>query len=137
MATQVYRNPEEIRALSNVLVLIQPFLYGPYFMHVLETTNLPYVLILSLFTALITAGLLTISRICEDPFNERHTDGVRVTAVFREIDYSLHSTLEGAAQWIAGEIDVSGVEMVHGDARELGPSHDVYRPLCSHYDTGR
>jgi hypothetical protein len=138
---QVYRNPEEIRAFSIVLVCLQPFLYGPYYIHVAQSTSVGFAVLFALFCGFITVrvmwsvvrllgsmlarrscsrsgawlhgsqrpvrrardalprsiaaclptkciqrimwvtqvGLLTMSRLMEDPFNEEHVDGVRVS----------------------------------------------------------
>jgi hypothetical protein len=139
----VYRNPEEIRAFSIVLVCLQPFLYGPYYIYVAQSTSVGFAVLFALFCGFITVrmmwsvvhmlcwmlarrscsrsaawlhavaseapvrrardalprsiaaclptkyiqrtmwvtqvGLLTMSRLMEDPFNEQHVDGVRVS----------------------------------------------------------
>ena len=56
------------------------------------------------------------------------------------MEYSLHATLEGAAEWLAGG-DVSATTLHHGHASRGTAAESVYDPvLCpfdSHYDIGR
>jgi hypothetical protein len=90
----VYRNPEEVRAFSVVLVCVQPFLYGPYYVYIAQSTSMGFAVLFALFCGFITVGLLSMSRLMEDPFTEHHVDGVRVTGLFAEVEYCLHATLE-------------------------------------------
>jgi hypothetical protein len=56
------------------------------------------------------------------------------------VEYSLHATLEGAEQWLAGG-DVSATALHHGHMQRGTAAESVYDPVLhpfdSHYDIGR
>lgn len=77
------------------------------------------------------------SRLLEDPFNELHMDGIRVSAIFLEIEYALYSYLDGGSDWIAGTVDVQTTFLSHKGARDSCEVHSKYHPFDSQYDLGR
>jgi hypothetical protein len=56
------------------------------------------------------------------------------------VEYSLHATLEGAEQWLAGG-NVSATALHHGHVERGAAAESVYDPVMhpfdSHYDIGR
>ena len=54
----MYRNPEEIRAFSIVLVCLQPFLYGPYYVYVAQSTSVGFAVLFALFCGFITVRII-------------------------------------------------------------------------------
>ena len=95
-----YRTPLSTRSIGRAFIFFLPWLNGPYFAHVYESTNYTFIMILAVFTYLVLLGLLNTQIGLEDPFVSDFvswTPGVDTV----KLDYELASLLQALEQHFA------------------------------------
>jgi hypothetical protein len=63
-----YRTPQATRSFGRVYTLLLPWMMGPYWAWVAETTSTAYATLLAAFTLVVLLGLLNVQQGLEDPF---------------------------------------------------------------------
>lgn len=97
---KAYRTPQATRSFGRVYLLILPWLSGPYFAWIFESTSYAYAITLSCMTFLIVYGLLTTQHSLEDPFvSDARSWAPRIDNV--KLDYEMSLVLQGLEQYYA------------------------------------
>lgn len=93
-----YRTPQATRSFGRAYILLLPWLTGPYFVWVFESTSLAYAIILASFTFLVLLGLLHAQQSLEDPFvteNDSFTPGIDNV----KLEFEMATVLQAMAQY--------------------------------------
>jgi hypothetical protein len=95
-----YRTPQATRSFGLAYILILPWMSGPYFAYVFETTNYAFTLSLAAFTFLVLLGLLNTQKSLEDPFYADYrswTPGIDTV----KLDFEMAVVLQSLEQFYA------------------------------------
>lgn len=95
-----YRSPQATRSFGRAYIFVLPWLCGPYFAWVYESTSYVYSIVLAVFTFLILLGLLNTQQGLEDPFVadvRSWTPGIDSV----KLDYELSVALQAICQYYA------------------------------------
>mmetsp|Transcript_6890 Transcript_6890/g.14064 ORF Transcript_6890/g.14064 Transcript_6890/m.14064 type:complete len:583 (-) Transcript_6890:104-1852(-) len=104
-ALKYYRTPQATRAFGRAYMYLLPWLVGPYFAWVLNSTEHEYryafALTLAAFTYLVLLGLLNTQRGMEDPFVPDESSGWTPGVDNLKLEYEFASTLQSLEQYYA------------------------------------
>ena len=95
-----YRTPQATRSFGRAFIFFLPWLNGPYFAHVYQSTNYTFVMILAVFTYLVLLGLLNTQCGLEDPFVSNITSWTPGIDTVK-LEYELAVTLQALEQYFA------------------------------------
>ncbi len=95
-----YRTPQATRSIGRAFIFFLPWLNGPYFAHVYESTNYTFIMILAVFTYLVLLGLLNTQCGLEDPFVSDFTSWTPGVDTVK-LDYELAAVLQALEQYFA------------------------------------
>jgi hypothetical protein len=93
-----YRTPQATRSFGRAYILLLPWLAGPYFVWVFESTSLAYAMVLASFTFLVLLGLMNAQQSLEDPFITEH-DSVTPGIDNVKLEFEMATVLQAMAQY--------------------------------------
>jgi hypothetical protein len=96
-----YRTPQATRSFGRVYIFILPWISGPYFAWVFESTNYSFTLTLAGFTFIVMLGLLNAQKGMEDPFCAADLNSWTPGIDTIKLEFELAQTLQAIHQYYA------------------------------------
>ncbi|GKY97191.1 hypothetical protein MPSEU_000677500 [Mayamaea pseudoterrestris] len=96
-----YRTPQATRSFGLTYILALPWMSGPYFAYVYESTNMAMTTSMAAFTFLVMLGLLNTQKCLEDPFYTDRSTWMPSMVDTIKLDFEMAVMLQTAEQYYA------------------------------------